>query len=285
MRTDRRFLVFGRTGQVARELARLAPGAVFLDRGSVDLAEAEAAADAVRKAAADAVINAAAWTGVDAAEAQRAAAFAVNGRAPAAMAEAAAERGIPFVHISTDYVFDGSGERPWAPGDATDPLGAYGASKRAGEEGVRQAGGVHAILRTSWVFSVHGSNFVKTMLRLGAERSALRIVADQVGGPTPADAIAAACLTVARTLAEAPEKSGTYHFSGAPDVSWADFAREIFARRGLSVAVEEIPSRDYPTPAPRPLNSRLDCSATEAAFGLPRPDWREGLDRVLAALG
>ena len=280
-----RLLIFGRTGQVARELARIAPDALRLGREEADLAEPGACAAAVDGAEADAVINAAAWTGVDAAEENREAAFAVNGAAPAAMAEACAARGLPFVHISTDYVFDGSGERPWTPDDPAGPLGAYGASKLAGEEGVRAAGGPHAILRTSWVFSAHGSNFVKAMLRLGPERDALRIVADQVGGPTPAAAIARACLTVARGLADDPARSGTYHFSGAPDVSWADFARAIFAAAGLKVAVTDIPTADYPTPAPRPLNSRLDCAATQAVFGLSRPDWRAGLRGVLATLG
>ena len=278
-------LVFGRTGQVATEIGRQAAGAVLLGREAADLADPVACARVVAETEGDAVINAAAWTAVDTAETERAAAFAVNAEAPAAIARACAARGLPLVHISTDYVFDGSGERLWAPGDPTGPLGTYGASKLAGEEGVRGAAGPHAILRTSWVFSAHGGNFVKTMLRLGAERDRLRIVADQVGGPTPADAIAAACLTIARALAEAPEKTGTYHFSGAPDVSWADFARAIFRRADLSVAVEDIPTEAYPTPAPRPRNSRLDCSTTETAFGIVRPDWRTGLDRVLSGLG
>ncbi|MBM9593907.1 dTDP-4-dehydrorhamnose reductase [Roseitranquillus sediminis] len=279
-----RLLVFGRTGQVATELARIAPEAVFLGREQADLADPAAGARAVAAAEVDAVVNAAAWTAVDAAEDNREAAFAANGAAPAAMAEACAARGLPFVQISTDYVFDGSGDRPWAPEDATGPLGAYGASKLAGEEGVRAAGGTHAILRTSWVFSAHGSNFVKTMLRLGAERDGLRIVTDQVGGPTPAADIARACLTIARGLADEPARTGTYHYSGAPDVSWAGFARAIFAAAGLAVEVTEIPTADYPTPAPRPLNSRLDCAATEAVFGLARPDWRAGLEAVLAEL-
>ena len=279
-----RLLVFGRTGQVARELQRAMPDALFLGRAEADLADAAACSAAVAGAGVDAVVSAAAWTAVDAAEEHREAAFAVNGAAPAAIAGACAARGIPFVHISTDYVFDGSGERPWRPEDPTAPLGAYGASKLAGEEGVRAAGGTHAILRTSWVFSAHGSNFVKTMLRLGAERDHLRIVADQVGGPTPAADIACACLAVARGLLEAPARTGTYHFSGAPELSWADFARAIFARAGLAPTVEEIPSSAYPTPARRPLNSRLDCATTEAAFGLSRPDWRAGLDAVLAEL-
>jgi dTDP-4-dehydrorhamnose reductase len=278
-------LVLGSTGQVATELRRRAPCATFLGREAADLTDPRAVRRIVAEAAADAVINAAAYTAVDRAESEEALATVVNGAAPAAMADAAAARGIPLVHISTDYVFDGGGDAPWTPDAATAPLGAYGRSKLAGEEGVRAAGGVHAILRTSWVFSAHGTNFVRTMLRLGAERPALRVVADQVGGPTPAADIAAACLGIAETLRDDPGQGGTYHFSGAPDTSWAGFAREIFGMAGLDVAVEEIPTSGYPTPAPRPLNSRLDCRATEAAFGLRRPDWRAGLGAVLAELG
>ncbi|HDR29637.1 dTDP-4-dehydrorhamnose reductase [Rhodovulum sp.] len=277
-------LVFGRTGQVARELAHLAPGAVFLGREGADLADPDACAAAIAAHAPRAVINAAAWTAVDRAETEEALATLINGTAPGAMARECAARAIPFVHISTDYVFDGSGTRPWRPDDPTGPISAYGRSKLAGERAVRAAGGAHAILRTSWVFSAHGANFVKTMLRLGAERDALRIVADQVGGPTPAADIAAACLGLLRGLEKDPDTAGTYHFAGAPDVSWAGFACEIFAQAGLRVAVEEIAAAQYPTPARRPLNSRLDCAALEIRFGITRPDWRKGLVQVLAQL-
>ncbi|SFR02001.1 dTDP-4-dehydrorhamnose reductase [Poseidonocella sedimentorum] len=279
-----RLLVFGATGQVARELRARAPEARFLARQDVDLTDPAACAAAIATSDAEAVINAAAYTAVDKAESEEALALAINGAAPGAMAEACAARGLPFVHISTDYVFDGSGDAPWTPTDPTGPLGAYGRTKLAGEERIRAVGGVFAILRTSWVFSAHGGNFVKTMLRLGAERDKLTIVADQIGGPTEAGDIAEACLTIAAALAADPGKSGTYHFAGAPDVSWADFAREIFAQSGLSCAAEDIPSSSYPTPAARPGNSRMDCSATTAAFGIPRPDWRKGLARVLTQL-
>ena len=227
------------------------------------------------------MINAAAYTGVDKAETETKEAFRVNSETPTAMAEAAAKRALPFVHISTDYVFDGSGETPWQIDDPTGPLGVYGASKLAGEQGVQAAGGTHAILRTSWVVSAHGNNFVKTMLRLGAERDALSIVADQIGGPTPARDIAAAVMEIAGQLSADPSKSGTYHFAGAPDVSWADFAREIFRQAGISCEVVDIPSSDYPTPAQRPLNSRMDNATTETVFGLKRPDWRNGLRDIL----
>ena len=278
-------LIFGETGQVARELAMRAPDAVYLGRDQADLADPAACAAALTRAAPSAVINAAAYTAVDKAEEDEALATCVNGAAPGAMAVAAADLGVPFVHISTDYVFDGAGTAPFAPGAPVAPLGAYGRSKLAGEEAVRAAGGVHAILRTSWVVSAHGNNFVKTMLRLGAERDSLSIVADQVGGPTAAGDIAAACLEIAAQLLTDPGKTGTYHFAGAPDVSWADFAREIFGQAGLDCAVTDIPSAAYPTPAKRPANSRMDCSALEATFGIARPDWAESLSGILRALG
>ncbi len=277
-------LVFGRTGQVATELHRLAPEAVFLDRAAADLADPAACAAAIRAHAPAAVINAAAWTAVDRAETEEAAATLVNGAAPAAMARECAAMGIPFVHVSTDYVFDGAGEAPFAPDHPTAPLGAYGRSKLAGEQGVRAAGGTHAILRTSWVFSAHGANFLKTMLRLGRERERITVVADQIGGPTPARAIAEACLAIAAQLQADPGKTGTYHFSGAPDVSWAGFAREIMAQAGLACEVADIPTSAYPTPARRPANSRMDCAAL-AIFGLDRPDWKRAVHDALTELG
>jgi dTDP-4-dehydrorhamnose reductase len=234
-----RVLVFGRSGQVATELARQAD-VTALGRDAADLTDPEACAAAIRTHAPEAVINAAAYIAVDRAEEEEALATIVNGEA----------------------------------------LGAYGRSKLAGEEGVRGAGGTHAILRTSWVVSAHGSNFVKTMLRVSPERWYLRVVDDQMGRPTPA----ASCLKIAEDLADDPSKSGTYHFASAPDTSWAGFARAILEAAGIDVSVEPIFSSDYPTPARRPLNSRLDCSATEAAFGIARPDWREGLRAILTDL-
>lgn len=279
-----KLLIFGATGQVATELQRLAPDAVFLGRDRADLMDPAACAAAIRAHAPRAVINAAAWTAVDKAESEEAAATVVNGDSPAVMAQACAGLRIPFVHISTDYVFDGAGEAPFAPDHPTAPLGAYGRSKLKGEEGVRAAGGAHAILRTSWVFSAHGTNFLKTMLRLGRDRDSLTVVADQIGGPTPARAIAEACLTIAAQLAAEPAKSGTYHFSGAPDVSWAGFAREIMAQAGLACTVTDIPTSAFPTPARRPANSRMECAGL-STFGLARPDWRAAVGQTLSELG
>ena len=276
-------LVFGKTGQVATELQRLSD-VVAVGRDQTDLSDPVACADAIRTHAPRAVINAAAYTAVDKAEEEEALATLINGDASTAMAQACAELGIPLIHISTDYVFDGTGERSWQHDDPTAPQNAYGRSKLAGEIGIRNSGAVHAILRTSWVVSAHGANFVKTMLRLSDTRDALNVVADQIGGPTPARDIAAACLQIAEQLIADPSKSGTYHFSGAPDVSWADFARAIFDQTGKAVRVTPIPTTAYPTPAIRPLNSRMDCGATQRAFGIQRPDWRDGLNTIVQEL-
>lgn len=276
-------VIFGKTGQVAQELQRLGH-VIALGRDDVDLTWPEACAAAIIARTPSVVINAAAYTAVDQAETDEATATLVNGEAPAAMARACAQLGVPFIHISTDYVFDGAGKTPWPTDAVTAPIGAYGRSKLLGEQKVQALGGRYAILRTSWVVSAHGKNFVKTMLRLGAERDKLTIVADQIGGPTTARDIANACLAVAAQLATDPGKSGTYHFSGAPDVSWADFAREIFRQAGMSCIVEDIPSSAFPTPAKRPQNSRLDNKSFETTFGIARPDWRIGLAQILADL-
>ncbi|WP_054463377.1 dTDP-4-dehydrorhamnose reductase [Phaeobacter sp. 11ANDIMAR09] len=277
-------LVFGKTGQLARELAPL-DDVTCLGRDQADLSDPAACAAAIRAARPAAVINAAAYTAVDRAEEEEALATLINGAAPAAMAQACADLGIPFVHVSTDYVFDGSGETAWQPQDMVAPVNAYGRSKLAGEEGVGAAGGAYALLRTSWVVSSHGHNFVKTMLRLGAERDRLTIVADQIGAPTPARAIADTCLAMVQQLRQDPGKSGVYHLQGAPQVSWAGFATEIFAQAGMTCEVEGIATTAYPTPAARPLNSRLDCTTLETVFGISQPDWRLGLRDILKDLG
>ncbi len=276
-------LVFGKTGQVATELQRQGD-VVPLGRGDADLSHPASCAAAIARIRPSAVINAAAYTGVDKAEIEEGLATTVNGAAPGAMATAAAELGVPFLHISTDYVFNGTGDRPWLPEDVPSPLGAYGRTKLAGETATHAAHGQWAVLRTSWVFSAHGANFVKTMLRLGAARDELRVVSDQVGGPTAAADIAAALLAMARQMRDDPAKGGTYHLSSKPSVSWADFACEIFAQSGLSVRVTPIPASEYPTPAQRPANSRLDCSSLERDFGIARPDWKASLATVLAEL-
>lgn len=277
-------LVFGKTGQVARELALQAPDAIFLDRSEADLSQPDACRAAILETGPSVVINAAAYTAVDKAEDNEAEARLVNAAAPIAMAQACKELGIPLVHISTDYVFNGTGTNAFSPDLAADPINAYGRTKHEGEVNIRATDVCHGILRTSWVFSSYGNNFVKTMLRLGNERDELSIVADQIGGPTSARAIAAACLVMADALLVDPNKTGTYHFSGADDVSWADFAREIFVQAKQTVVVHDIPTSAYPTPAQRPLNSRLDCSSFEHKFGMSRPLWKAELALVLEKL-
>lgn len=279
-------LVFGETGQLAQELRLLVPDAVFLGRGQADLTDPAGCAGAIHRHRPQIVINAAAYTAVDRAEEDAKTAQLVNADAPGAMAGACAELGIPFLHVSTDYVFDGSGDTPRDETRQTGPLGVYGATKLAGEAAIAASGARYVILRTSWVFSGFGSNFVKTMLRLGAERDQLTIVADQIGGPTAAGDIADALLTIARTMLAEPDRAGgIFHFAGAPDVSWADFARQIFTQAGLPTKVADIASSDYPTPAQRPANSRLDCSRISRDFGISRPDWRKGLAKIVTGAG
>lgn len=279
-----KLVVFGETGQVARALQRLAPEAVFLGRDRADLSRPEDCAEAIRTLRPEVVINAAAWTAVDRAEAEEAEATQVNGAAPGAMARAAADLGCPLLHISTDYVFAGDGTRPWTETDPVAPLNAYGRSKLAGERAVAAAGGAHVILRTAWVFSAEGQNFVKTMLRLSESRDALNVVEDQIGCPTLAADIAATLLALAQALRDGAP-GGLYHYGGQPETSWAGFARAIFAKAGRAVTVTGIATADWPTPAPRPLNSRLDCAKLATDFGITAPDWQAGLGRVIRELG
>jgi len=286
-------LVVGRNGQVARELDRIAAVSgreiVALGRVELDLAEPDhprAAIDRLRPAA---VINAAAYTAVDKAESEPDAAFAVNAGGAGRLAEACHHAGIPLVHISTDYVFDGGRDGAWTEGDPVDPLGVYGRSKAEGEAKVREATAAHVILRTAWVFAGHGGNFVRTMLRLGRERDALGIVDDQRGGPTAARDIAAACAAITEGLLGGREDGyGTFHYAGRPAVTWFGFAEAVFrsaARHGYSApALSAITTADYPTPAPRPANSVLDCARIGKVWGIEAPDWRPALDDAVDAL-
>lgn len=280
-------LVFGKTGQVATELQARAGSfeedMLFLGRDQADLSDPAACAAAIDAHKPSAVINAAAYTAVDKAEEEEALATRINGEAPGTMARACAALGIPFLHVSTDYVFAGTGTSAWTETDPIAPQNAYGRSKAAGEAAIVAAGGTWAILRTSWVFSAHGANFVKTMLRLSESRDALSVVEDQIGGPTPAGAIAEALLTMLQQM-RTGAKGGLYHFSGTPATSWKCFARETFDLAGRAVTVSGIPTSDYPTPASRPLNSRLDCSALAADFKIEQPDWQAHLAEIVKEL-
>jgi dTDP-4-dehydrorhamnose reductase len=287
-----KLLVLGAGGQVGRELCRIAWPAGYRiaasDRDGVDIAEAAAVAAAMARERPDIVINAAAYTAVDRAESERDAAWAGNRTGPANLAAACRDAGVPLVHLSTDYVFDGRKVGAYREDDPVNPIGVYGESKEAGDRAVREALPRHVILRTAWVYSIHGNNFVKTMLRLGAERTVLRVVADQIGSPTSAADIAAAIGAVVQQVAAGNTAWGTYHFAGGGAVTWHGFAEAIFALaapwRGPPPLVEAITTAEYPTPARRPANSVLDCSRIGAAFGIvPRP-WREALGEVISEL-
>lgn len=292
-----RILLLGGNGQVGHALREsLAPlGQVVITTRSgvlpdgvacesLDLAVDGNAARLVHKFAPDIVVNAAAWTAVDKAETHRDAAFRVNAWAVAEIADACAERGVPLVHYSTDYVFDGSGSRPYLPEDPTAPLGIYGASKLAGERAIRDSGAHHLILRTAWVYGLHGHNFLRTMLRLGAEREELRVVADQVGGPTPAWLIAE---VTAGILQQGVGEGGTHHLVADGQTSWYGFADAIMDEAlaaGLLAKrprVVPITTADYPTPAARPAWSVLDTGSLRRRWAVSLPGWREALVSTL----
>lgn len=282
-----RILLTGATGQLGRELKRsLSPLGELraCDRGTLDLADADAVRAALREFRPSLIVNAAAYTAVDKAETDTATATAINATAPGLLAELARELDARLIHFSTDYVFDGSGERPWREDDATGPLGAYGASKLAGEQAITSSGARALILRTSWVFGLHGANFMKTMLRLAQQREQLGIVADQFGAPTWTRHLADATLA----LALKPEAQGLYHLANADVTSWADYAEAIFAEAmplGLitrTPLVSHLTSAEFPTPAKRPANSRLDCSRIARDHGIALPGWRTALADCLA---
>jgi dTDP-4-dehydrorhamnose reductase len=287
-------LVIGRTGQVAHELTRSQwpTGFVvdFVERPGIDLGRPTEAGNAVIEARPAIVVNAAAYTAVDAAQSHVDDAFTINRDGPAALAEACREIGAPLIHYSTDYVFDGTKRAPYLEDDTVNPFSVYGASKAAGDAAIRARLDRHVILRTSWVYSATGSNFVKTMLRLGAERDRLTVVDDQLGSPTAAADIAAATVALCMALAAGKEDGfGMFNFCGGGTTSWYGFAREIFAgaeRRGVRprAVVQPIPAKDYPTPTPRPANSALDCGKIARVHGIAARPWQTGLSACLDEL-
>jgi len=287
-------LVFGRGGQLALSLAeRAAARGValsFAGRPEADLAEPESLRRAIAGSGAALVINAAAHTAVDQAEDEPEAAHALNAEAPRVLAEAARDAGARLIHVSTDYVFDGSGDRPWREDDPTGPRSVYGRSKLAGEAAVRETLPEHAIVRTAWVYSPFGRNFVRTMLTLAETRDSLSVVGDQIGSPTSALDLADGLLAIAETWAREPGRGvgATYHLAGTGSASWAEFAGETFrfsrARGGPSAEVTAIATADWPAKAPRPLNSRLNTDLFAETFGYRAPPWRESLERVVERL-
>lgn len=291
-------LLLGANGQLGQELQRaLAPlgaivattrSGVLPDGSACEVADFDqpgsltALLDRLRPSV---VVNAAAYTAVDRAEEDRDAAFRANAEAPGVLARWCAQAGVPLVHYSTDYVFDGQGTRPYREDDATAPLGVYGASKLAGEDAIRAAGGRHLIFRTAWVYASHSANFLRTMLRVGADRDVLRVVADQIGTPTPARLIAD---VTAQALQHDGGLSGTWHLTAKGETSWHGFAEAIFAEAVAAgvlpraPTVEAITTAEYPTPAKRPAYSHLDVAKLEKDFGVTLPSWQDGLKRIIA---
>ena len=290
-----RIVVTGREGQVVRSLLERGSVAgheiVALGRPELDLGgDASEIVAAMEAAQPEVIVSAAAYTAVDKAESERDAAFAVNADGPGAVAKAARKLRVPLIHLSTDYVFDGSKAEPYVEDDLPAPTGVYGASKLAGEEVVFATHGNAAILRTAWVYSPFGANFVKTMLRLAGDRAEVGVVADQRGNPTSALDMADGVLAVAANLAgnDDPALRGVFHMTSSGEASWAEFAEEIFASSaaagGPSASVRHITTSDYPTPAKRPANSRLDSSKLERAHGVRLPDWRRSTVEVVVRL-
>ncbi|MBV8437041.1 MAG: dTDP-4-dehydrorhamnose reductase [Silvibacterium sp.] len=285
-----RVLILGAQGQLGIELQKAFQGAgevVALDRQWCDLARPETIRKAMAEVCPKIVLNAAAYTAVDRAESEPELAMRVNGEAPGILAEEARKIGALLVHYSTDYVFDGSRPSPWVEGDAVNPLNTYGRTKLAGEQKISEVGGRHLIFRTSWVYSPHGANFLRTMLRLGREREQLRVVNDQIGAPTTAAALARA--TRAVIDANVQEVSGIYHMTCAGETSWCGFAQEIFRRAAAPEGrhwpeVVGIPSTEYPTPAKRPKNSLMSNSKLNARFGVALPQWQDALAETLAGM-
>lgn len=291
-----KILLFGKGGQVGWELQRsLAPlgDLVALDFDSTefhaDFSRPDALADTVMAVHPDVVVNAAAHTAVDKAESEPDLARALNATSPGVVAEAARRVGALMVHYSTDYVFDGSGQRPWKESDATGPLSVYGRTKLEGEQLVAAAGPNHLIFRTSWVYAARGGNFAKTMLRLAKERDRLTVIDDQFGAPTGGELLADVTAHAIRDTLRVPEKAGLYHLAAAGETSWHGYARFVLeqatadgaALKACADAVDPVPTSAFPTPAMRPANSRLDTAKLQQVFGLHLPEWQQGVTRML----
>jgi dTDP-4-dehydrorhamnose reductase len=289
-----RIVVTGTKGQVVQALVETGAGGeneiIPVGLPELDLAKPSTIEPAIRAARPDLIVSAAAYTAVDKAESEPELAHAVNAAGAGAVAAVAASLNIPIIHISTDYVFSGDKTTPYLEDDATGPISVYGHSKLAGEQRVADATANHVILRTAWVYSPFGANFVKTMLRLAETRPSLRVVGDQVGRPTSALDIAAAILAIADRLKQDtdPRLRGIFHLAASGEANWADFAREIFhglyLRTGKQIDVESIATSEYPTPAKRPANSRLSTDKLKAIYNVVAPDWRVSTDVVLDRL-
>ncbi|NDP63254.1 dTDP-4-dehydrorhamnose reductase [Polaromonas sp.] len=294
-----KILLFGKNGQLGWELQRsLAPlgELIALDRHSQeycgDLSNLPGLADTVRTLRPDVIVNAAAHTAVDRAESEPELARTINALAPGVLAQEAGKLGAWLVHYSTDYVFDGSGSRPWVEGDAPAPLGVYGRTKLEGEQLIAEHSRHHLMFRTSWVYAARGGNFAKTMLRLAQERERLTVIDDQFGAPTGAELIADVTAHAIRQALQRPQDAGLYHLAAQGETTWNRYAKHVIAQaqlvqpamKILASEVAAVPTSAFPTPARRPHNSRLDCTRLQTVFGLTLPAWQQGVDRMLAEI-
>ncbi len=286
----KRFLILGAHGQLGHELQAAFFGAgeiIAHNRAACDLSDPPSVRTAIRAAQPDVILNAAAYTAVDRAESEPELAMRINGETPGVIAEEAKKIGALLVHYSTDYVFDGSKNKPWTEDDPVNPLNVYGETKLAGERSIQQVGGPFLIFRTSWVFAPHGQNFLRTMLRLGQEREELKIVNDQRGAPTSASALSVGTRSVLMAGRSLDEVTGIYHMTCAGETTWAGFAQSIFAKAHTDkpwASVSGIPASQYPTPARRPANSVLSNAKLKAAFGVALPSWETALGEALQTL-
>lgn len=290
-----KILITGAQGQVGKELVGITKqrgfNVIAAGRNELDITQLEKVKSYIQSKNADIVINAAAYTAVDKAEDEQDIAYVINRDGVATLAKVCKEQNIPLLHISTDYVFDGSQSDAYRECDTVSPLGIYGESKWQGEEAIRDELEQHIILRVAWVFGAQGNNFVKTMLRLGKERDELNVVADQFGGPSPAKEIAATLVTLTKQYQKNKTLEwGTYHYCGTEKTNWCEFAKEIFSQakeKGLidkEIKVNAITTAEYPTLAKRPANSMLDCTKINNTFGIIMPSWKKALNEVLTEL-
>ena len=273
-------IVFGKNGQVGKELNHFKETLGF-NKFEADFTKPNDCINLIDKYKPDAIINAAAYTSVDEAEYDKELAEIINGNTPGKIAKFCSNLKIPFVQISTDSVFDGSGKKKWKSSDKTNPINVYGRSKLKGENLILQSGATYVILRTSWIFSKNGNNFVKKILTLSEEKKSFKVVNDQFGGPTNAFDVAKACLEVTKQLIKDNDKQGIYHFSGKPDVSRFSLASKILKIAGKSTKIQPMLTENFITPAKRPLNSRLDCSLLKKTFNISRPLWHQSLKKVI----
>ena len=276
-----KILVFGKNGQVASAIKNISNNAIFFDRNEANFLDPDLCAKIVLESNVDVVINTSAYTDVDGAESEFESASIINGSTPGYIASACKKKEIPLIHISSDYIFSGNGHYPWKVGDKPEPINSYGKSKLFGENEIIKSNCQYVILRTSWVFSQYSNNFVKTMLKISSDNRKIKVVSDQIGGPTSAQDIAKTCLDIAKFLYENKTSSFLFHYAGYPYVSWSEFAKEIFLYAEIDAVVEEILTSSYPTLALRPLNSRLDCKDIYSVLNIERPLWKKSLKKVI----